>query len=153
MGKVCRSWNELRTRPGMFADLSDDSGLTCRGLRDLIHLLPPNARSSITGIRLHCLENIDDSFGKLALYKIAKANGDTLSAIVKIVFSGPGVSAYGSFFQAARLGIGPSLHSCTMMKDPLKKHWSYQCLPLARILVKIRWNFTFMAHDQPWQEL
>ena len=84
MGKVCRAWNKLRSRPGLFADLSDESGPNAEDMDFLLYRwLPESAAPKLTGIRLNVLSCEDKSRATCLICNINLQ-------IKKIVLSGPG---------------------------------------------------------------
>ena len=107
MGKVCRAWNELRSRSDLFADLSDESGPNAADMYSLLlSWLPISAAPKLTGIRLNVLNDEDDSRARYLIYRINPS-------IRKIVLSGPGWVAGGMQLLNIRK-IGPSLTSLTL---------------------------------------
>ena len=125
MGKVCRAWNELRSRLDLFADLSDESGPNATDMRKLLKWIPSSAISGVTGIRCHVrkldmshpewMHRDDDFNARKALEYLAESIPDnTLSGIRTIIFSGPGIEIFGLLGRAAMLGIGSALRSLTL---------------------------------------
>lgn len=107
MGKVCRAWNELRSRSDLFADLSDESGPNAADMYSLLFSwLPISAAPKLTGIRLNVLNDEDRSRASGLICRINPS-------IRKIVLSGPGWVADG--MHLLNIGkIGPSLTSLTL---------------------------------------
>ena len=125
VGKVCRAWNELRTRSDLFNDLSDASGPNGVDMHKLLRWLPSSVLSGVTSIRLHAFHelNVDerpthagDKYEAMfALEYLADAMPDkSLSGIETIVFSGPETDRFGTIGEAADLGVGPALRSITL---------------------------------------
>ena len=125
VGKVCRAWNELRTRSDLFSDLSDASGPNGTDMHKLLKWLPSSVVAGVTGIRLHAFHelNMDETpsrFGDkyeaiFALEYLAdKMVHKSLSGIETIVFSGPETDRFGVIGKAADLGVGPALRSITL---------------------------------------
>lgn len=50
--RICRAWNEMKHRCGLFTDLSDESVPVDENILDLLHWLPDQALATLTGIRL-----------------------------------------------------------------------------------------------------
>ena len=50
--RICKAWNEMKQRRGLFTDLSDESVPIDGNILDLLHWLPDQALATVTGIRM-----------------------------------------------------------------------------------------------------
>ena len=137
VSKVCRAWNAFKTTPGLFADLTDESGpSSISAFHQLVEWIP-NVKS-VTGFRIATTKGCDDmavifslskfrrahrtsdtrrarnlfNFGEGAssLREVAKQSSEALSNIEQFVLFGPAINIM-LLSTAESCGLGSALET------------------------------------------
>ena len=97
--RICKDWNQMRTRQELFCDLSDQSGPNDEGMLGLLRWLPERSQAAVRGIRLQsstssCFFNRGHMLGVYERLHISKTN---VNAALKTAPHNRGYSLTGTF--------------------------------------------------------
>ena len=120
VSRVCKAWNEMKERPGLFEDLTDEGGPSVTDMYGFLRWLPNETTSLVTRIRLD--SSLSEKYCADVLFNISYARQqinptlsdcESLQSMEEIILFGTNTEGL-NLGRLLSMGVGPKFRSLTI---------------------------------------